>query len=130
AAVDQPTIAGERIAPVEPDDGAASTPPATRAAPPAVEGPRLQGSELTQAIATVPRAKPAPLARKQGRPQPPAQERPRRRFRKPLAIAAAVLIVLFLVLGGGYLATRQLYFVGTNPQGIVTIYRGLPYELP
>jgi protein phosphatase len=37
---------------------------------------------------------------------------------------------LFLVLGGGYLATRQLYFVGTNSQGIVTIYRGLPYELP
>jgi protein phosphatase len=38
--------------------------------------------------------------------------------------------VLFLVGGGGYLATRQLYFVGTNSQGIVTIYRGLPYELP
>jgi protein phosphatase len=40
------------------------------------------------------------------------------------------VIVLFLVLGGGYLATRQLYFIGTNGQGIVTIYRGLPYNLP
>ena len=40
------------------------------------------------------------------------------------------MIVLFLVGGGGYLATRQLYFIGTDSQGIVTIYRGLPYNLP
>jgi protein phosphatase len=130
AAVDQPTIAGERVAQVEPEDGDASAAPATRAGPPAVEGAHLRSAELTQAIATVPRAKPAALARTQGRPKPPVQERPRRRLRKPLGIAAAVVIVLFLVLGGGYLATRQLYFVGTNQQGIVTIYRGLPYDLP
>ena len=42
----------------------------------------------------------------------------------------AGVIVLALIIGGGYLATRQLYFIGTNPQGIVTIYRGLPYDLP
>jgi PPM family protein phosphatase len=42
----------------------------------------------------------------------------------------ATLVVVFLVGGGGYLATRQLFFVGTNGQGIVTIYRGLPYTLP
>ena len=42
----------------------------------------------------------------------------------------AAVIVLFLVLGGGYLASRQLYFIGTNSQGIVTVYRGLPYDLP
>jgi protein phosphatase len=41
-----------------------------------------------------------------------------------------ILILLFLIGGGGWLASRQLYFVGTNPQGIVTIYRGLPYDLP
>jgi protein phosphatase len=49
---------------------------------------------------------------------------------KPLAALAALAIVLFLLGGGGYLATRQLYFIGTNSQGIVTIYRGLPYDLP
>jgi hypothetical protein len=32
--------------------------------------------------------------------------------------------------GGGYLASRQLFFIGTNSQGIVTVYRGLPYDLP
>ena len=49
---------------------------------------------------------------------------------KPIAALVAVVVVLFLVGGGGYLATRQLYFIGTNGQGIVTIYRGLPYALP
>jgi protein phosphatase len=35
-----------------------------------------------------------------------------------------------LIGAGGYLASRQLYFIGTNQQGIVTIYRGFPYDLP
>src|SRR5437588_195206 len=64
------------------------------------------------------------------REEPPATSARTRRFSKPLAIVVALVIVLFLVVGGGYLATRQLYFIGTNAQGIVTIYRGLPYELP
>jgi protein phosphatase len=42
----------------------------------------------------------------------------------------ATLIVLVLIGAGGYLASRQLFFVGTDSQGIVTIYRGLPFELP
>jgi protein phosphatase len=42
----------------------------------------------------------------------------------------ATLIVLGLIGSGGYLASRQLYFIGTNSQGIVTIYRGFPYNLP
>jgi protein phosphatase len=49
---------------------------------------------------------------------------------KPLAALLAVVIVLGMVGAGGYLASRQLYFIGTNSQGIVTIYRGLPYDLP
>ncbi len=36
--------------------------------------------------------------------------------------------MLLLVGGGGYLATRQLYFIGTNADGIVTLYDGLPYD--
>jgi protein phosphatase len=72
----------------------------------------------------------APLARTQGRPEPAGPRRPPRRFAKPLAALIAAAIVVFLIGGAGYLASRQLYFVGTNPQGIVTIYRGLPYDLP
>jgi protein phosphatase len=50
--------------------------------------------------------------------------------RKPVAILVAVIIVVCLVVAGGYLASRQLYFIGTNSEGVVTIYRGLPYDLP
>jgi len=41
----------------------------------------------------------------------------------------ATLIVLSLVGAGGYVASRQLYFIGTNQQGIVTVFRGFPYDL-
>jgi serine/threonine protein phosphatase PrpC len=132
--VDAPTMVGEpapRIDGPAGDDAAAAA-AAERAAPSRVDPPKFDSpGDYTQAIATMPRtrAKPAPLARTQGPPPEPEQSR-RHRWAKPMAAVIAVLVVLFLVGGGGYLATRQLYFVGTNPQGIVTIYRGLPYDLP
>ncbi len=61
---------------------------------------------------------------------PPASAPRHRRHAKPLAALVAVAVVLFLVGGAGYLASRQLFFVGTNPQGLVTVYRGFPYDLP
>ncbi len=39
-------------------------------------------------------------------------------------------IVVFLVGGAGYLASREYFFIGTNSSGIVTIFRGFPYSLP
>jgi protein phosphatase len=47
-----------------------------------------------------------------------------------VAALIAVAAVLFLVGGGGYLASRQYFFVGTNSDGIVTVFRGFPYSLP
>jgi PPM family protein phosphatase len=97
-------------------DAAGSAPSATSAvAPP-------PGLSQTRAI-------PAPVAGTHGRPGEPTP-RKERRYIKPLAALVAVVIVLALVLAGGYLASRQLYFIGTNSQGIVTIYRGFPYDLP
>jgi protein phosphatase len=74
------------------------------------------------------------LARHQGRDngasRPAGTPRRGHRFAKPVAALVAVIVVLFLVGGGGYLASRQLYFIGTNSHGIVTIFRGFPYDLP
>ena len=61
--------------------------------------------------------------------RPGETPRRRRRRRLPLGAAAAVLLVA-AVLGGLYLLSRQVYFVGTNDAGLVTVYKGLPYELP
>jgi PPM family protein phosphatase len=63
-------------------------------------------------------------------PRPPEAVRREHRFVTPLAALLSVVIVLGLIGAGGYLASRQLYFVGTDAQGVVTIYRGLPYSLP
>ncbi|MGH2803868.1 MAG: hypothetical protein ACRDL4_12605, partial [Thermoleophilaceae bacterium] len=40
------------------------------------------------------------------------------------------LILLAAVLAGLYALSRQVYFIGTNDAGLVTLYRGVPYELP
>ena len=62
--------------------------------------------------------------------QPAPKARHFGRLGKTVAALVAVAGVLLLVGGGGYLATRQLYFLGTNKQGVVVVYRGLPYVLP
>jgi PPM family protein phosphatase len=68
------------------------------------------------------------LARTQGARPEPVAERGRSLKFKVTAAIVSIAIVLLLVGGGGYLATRQLYFIGTNSDGIVTLYSGLPYE--
>jgi protein phosphatase len=67
-----------------------------------------------------------PTADRGPRTPPPAG---RRRARWPLA-AAVVLIIVIAAAGGLYAASRELYFVGTDNTGLVTLYRGVPYELP
>jgi PPM family protein phosphatase len=54
--------------------------------------------------------------------------RPSRR-RRALKWAAAVVVAAAVVLGA-VLFVRSIYFLGTDDQGNVAVYRGLPYELP
>ncbi|HEX3803831.1 MAG TPA: Stp1/IreP family PP2C-type Ser/Thr phosphatase [Solirubrobacteraceae bacterium] len=62
--------------------------------------------------------------------QPAKHERHFGFLGKTVAGLTALLFVLCLIGGGGYLASRQLYFLGTNGQGTVVVYRGFPYVLP
>src|SRR5215218_1772493 len=55
----------------------------------------------------------------------PAPSRRRRAIR-----IAAIVAALAVVVGGAFLIARSLYFLGTNDEGNVAVYRGLPYELP
>jgi PPM family protein phosphatase len=80
--------------------------------------------------ASAQRTSPAPPPRRRLQPRPPTTTKREGRFVTPIAALLATLIVLGLILAGGYLASRQLYFLGTNAQGIVTVYRGLPFDLP
>jgi serine/threonine protein phosphatase PrpC len=132
AGVDEPTVVGLAAAATGPpptaQDGVGA--PATQAPPAPRSSP---AATLTAPAPPQPPRASVPLARSQGRPNrvaPGPRRRGPRRFAKPLAALISVVVVLFLVGGGGYIASRELFFVGTNSQGIVTIYRGLPYDLP
>jgi PPM family protein phosphatase len=61
-------------------------------------------------------------------------DRKRRRRRRLRVGAGGVLVLVFalILLVAGWMATRAVYFVGADASagGAVTIYRGLPYELP
>jgi protein phosphatase len=70
------------------------------------------------------------------RPRHPAPEpaqrrgaRMRRRLRR-LRAPVALLAVAGMLAAGAYLALQSVYFIGTNQRGLVTVFRGVPYELP
>ncbi len=63
--------------------------------------------------------------RLRGRGPMPAPRRRRRILGWVVAALAAVV-----VLGGGFLVARSVYFLGTDNQGDVALYRGVPYQLP
>ncbi len=126
---------GETMVGVQPDEPDLIRPRAMDGAGAGGEPPTAQ---MTVAAPVISRdqlqSRPAPrLARTQGRggggPEPVKR---RGRGQGPAFKVGAALfsiaVVLFLFGGGGYLATRELFFVGTNSDGIVTLYSGLPYD--
>jgi protein phosphatase len=96
----------------------------------------VNGADASGSPARSPRHLPEPqrlvAAR---RPRTPTSEgfqpRPPRasRIRRALPVLA-VLTVLGLLAAGGYLASQSVYFVATNSRGLVTMYKGFPYQLP
>jgi serine/threonine protein phosphatase PrpC len=117
APADEDTIVGG----ISAADVAAAAPGAH--APPAADEPltALGDAPADATIVRPPAPKTAPAA--------PATPRRRRRGRR-VAGAAVALLLVAAVIGGLYLLSRQVYFIGTNDAGLVTVYRGLPYELP
>lgn len=81
--------------------------------------------ERVAASTAIPEAR-APAPRRQA-----AAGAPRRRSRARLVATIGVIVLIVGALAiGAYTAARQVYFVGTDEAGLVTVYRGLPYELP
>jgi protein phosphatase len=67
----------------------------------------------------------APRGRRRG----PRRSRPRRPARVALISAISLVVVAALVVGA-MAVLRNVYFIGQDDRGLVTLYRGLPYELP
>jgi serine/threonine protein phosphatase PrpC len=77
---------------------------------------------------------PPPVRRRMPRPgetPPAAAQRPRRRRGVRRAIfSLSALTALGVIIAAAYLASQTVFFVGTDSGGLVTVYRGLPYQLP
>ncbi|HVR04963.1 MAG TPA: Stp1/IreP family PP2C-type Ser/Thr phosphatase [Solirubrobacteraceae bacterium] len=86
------------------------------------DGAVAQAVALREAELVVPRRprQPAPASAVPGR---------HRRWRRVLPLVVA-LGVLALLLAGAYVAMQSVYFLGANGRGLVTMYQGVPYELP
>ncbi len=68
-------------------------------------------------------------------PRPPSSPRssteaPRGRSPRRAVALTGILVVLALLASGVYLGLQSIYFVGTNGRGLITLFQGVPYQLP
>jgi len=110
------------------DEGEQHSQPAAAADETIAQG--LTADDVQAAVAEQERAGESLPPRADGLRRRPSASRGRpSRWRRVLALVGG-LAVIAVVCVGGVLGARQIYFVGTNDAGLVTMYRGLPYELP
>jgi protein phosphatase len=90
------------------------------------------GGSGEQATGLVPRTEspPAPTVPRREPRAPVAEARKRRGFPKSVRIGIVVAILLFIVGSAGWIAVQSVWFVGVSEEGFVTLYRGVPFELP
>ncbi|HST42127.1 MAG TPA: Stp1/IreP family PP2C-type Ser/Thr phosphatase [Conexibacter sp.] len=118
AALDQPTQVGELNA-ADVRGAVAAAGPGTAEQP--VVQPRSGAAGPPQELASVAAAR----KRREEREHQPLPLRV-----KIFAATVSTLIVLVILGIAGMFATRAVFFIGTDDRGMVTIYKGLPFELP
>jgi len=81
--------------------------------------------------APAPAAEPTvePRAPRPPAPRPAAKRRSPWRRRVTAGVLVTLLIIVPIVIGIS-IAVRSVYFVGTDDSGFVSVYQGLPYDLP
>jgi PPM family protein phosphatase len=103
--------------------------------PEASVGPEAPTIESAVPAPIAPRrliARPARSHRRSPRMPRPGAHRHRRhhRLRRRLALGGVLVFVIGAVAIAALLAAQSVYFVGTDSNGQVTVFNGLPYSLP
>jgi protein phosphatase len=94
------------------------------------DGSREAEREATQDTITGLDARPVrAAAKKEAAPRRAPRASRRRRFRRVLVTMVALALVAGVVIGA-VAGLRHVYFVGQDDRGLVTLYRGVPYDLP
>jgi len=124
---DNITVVLFRLADVQ--DGARTAAPEAAPPDPIEDQPTMIGAP---AVAADLDSAQAPVAAHARAPRDPAPKPKRRhpRLRRAAISGGILLAVLVIVAIGAKIALQSVYFIGTNNQGYVTVYQGVPYNLP
>jgi protein phosphatase len=95
----------------------------------AVEGATLVGPSADEVGISGERIRAAADSRERRAAAAAGGTPPHRRWRTAAKVLVAALVVAGIGVGA-WLGMRQVYFLGTDEGGRLTLYRGLPYELP
>jgi serine/threonine protein phosphatase PrpC len=82
-----------------------------------------------EAVSAPAAAPPVAAAVERRAPRAPREQQKRRGWRPGIGTLLLVVLV-FVVASAAFLASQAVYFVGSDEEGFVTVYQGVPYELP
>jgi serine/threonine protein phosphatase PrpC len=89
-------------------------------------GPSAEDEGLTAEAVREGARRDAAVSATRARPSGP----PRSSWPARIAKTLAALLVIAVVVAGAYWGVRQVYFLGTDEGDRITLFRGLPYDLP
>lgn len=91
----------------------------------------VEATRLNMPAVTAPAAAAAPAAASVERREPkaPRADAAKRGWRPGFG-TLLIVVLLAVVASGAYIASQAVYFVGSDQEGFVTVYQGIPYELP
>jgi PPM family protein phosphatase len=92
--------------------------------------PSTQHTHLSGALSAEEELAATPVIPRRPRGAAPAPSRGARTRLRHWRGFVVLLVVLGVLASAAYLAFQSVYFIGTNQRGLVTIFNGLPYELP
>jgi protein phosphatase len=112
------------------DDARAAAPDAEQATSVGEAAPRVEDVRAAVAGAGARTAQSQVVAREPRPRTAPAAEKRRRKWPVWAVVLAVSAALLVPVVAGLWIASQSVYFIGTDDGGRVTMFRGVPYELP